>query len=94
MALGAYKVSRREGLQIPSDLAIVGFDDIPLAEYVEPALTTVHQPIYRIGRRAAEILTRRVLDADADGTAGVREVFRTRVVIRESCGARTPGRQP
>jgi LacI family transcriptional regulator len=91
MAIGAMKVCKRAGLRIPQDIAFVGFDDVPLAEHVEPALTTVHQPIYQIGRRAAETLIGRVLDnSDDDLTAATHLVLRTRLVVRESCGARRP----
>ncbi|HEY3267000.1 MAG TPA: LacI family DNA-binding transcriptional regulator [Armatimonadota bacterium] len=85
MALGAMKALKREGLRVPDDVAVVGFDDVPLAQHVEPALTTVHQPIYQLGRRAAEILTAQIISGSTDAT---RAMLRTRLVIRESCGAR------
>lgn len=88
MAIGAMKVIKREGLSIPEDLAMVGFDDIPMCQYLEPALTTVHQPIYQVGRRAAETLLSRIEEQDDTMTAGTRHILRTRLVIRESCGAR------
>jgi DNA-binding LacI/PurR family transcriptional regulator len=86
-ALGAYQVLRREGLKVPSDIAVAGFDDIPLAQYVAPSLTTVHQPFYRLGETAAELLIARIRgEAPSDGDA--HHVIRTRLVIRESCGGR------
>jgi DNA-binding LacI/PurR family transcriptional regulator len=91
MALGAMKAIKREGLRIPQDIAIVGFDDIPLAQHVEPALTTVHQPIYQLGRLAAETLVNNLKEGRHEGAWGVRQVLRTRMVIRESCGARKAG---
>lgn len=53
MALGAMKAASQRGLSVGDDLAITGFDDIPLAQYANPPLTTVHQPIYEIGRQLA-----------------------------------------
>jgi DNA-binding LacI/PurR family transcriptional regulator len=91
MAIGAMKVIRREGLRVPEDIAVVGFDDIPVAQYIEPSLTTVHQPIYQVGRRAAETLAMRLSDGPEgpdDMTSATRHILRTRLVIRESCGGR------
>ena len=89
MALGAMKTIRREGFRVPEDIAVIGFDDIPISQYIEPSLTTVHQPMYQIGRRAAETLAAQVLNG-RDETAATRHILRTRLVIRESCGARRP----
>lgn len=91
-AIAAMTVIKRAGLTVPHDIAVVGFDDIPLAQHVEPALTTIHQPIYRMGQRAAELLMAR-MGADGDEAAAAGgQVLRTRLVVRESCGARgVPG---
>ncbi|WP_022834869.1 LacI family DNA-binding transcriptional regulator [Salisaeta longa] len=56
MAIGAMAALQKEGIVIPDDLAIVGFDDIPSAQYTTPSLTTVRVPVYELGRRAAERL--------------------------------------
>ena len=56
MAIGAMNRIQQAGLQIGRDIAIGGFDDIPLAAYVSPPLTTLHQPIYDIGRRTCAML--------------------------------------
>ncbi len=56
MAIGAIKALRKRNLRIPEDISIVGFDGIPLSEYIEPSLTTVVQPIYEMGRTAAKLL--------------------------------------
>lgn len=88
MALGAMKAIKREGLRIPDDVAVVGFDDIPLAQHIEPTLTTVHQPIYHLGRLAAETLVNNLKEGRHEGAWGVRQVLRTRLVIRESSGGR------
>ena len=53
MAIGALHALRDAGLRVPEDIAIGGFDDIPMARYVEPALTSVHVDISALGERAA-----------------------------------------
>lgn len=56
MAIGAMRAIREHGFQIGTEVAITGFDDIPLAQHTVPPLTTVHQPIYQIGKRVAHML--------------------------------------
>jgi LacI family transcriptional regulator len=58
VAMGAMLAVKRAGLRIPEDIAIVGFDDIPLAEFFDPPLTTVHLPAYGLGLAAGERLIR------------------------------------
>jgi len=60
VALGAILAIKRKGLSIPEDIAVVGFDDIPLAEYYDPPLTTVRLPAYGLGWAAGERLVRLV----------------------------------
>jgi LacI family transcriptional regulator len=56
LALGALKALDEKGLNVPGDISIVGFDDIPMADYVSPPLTTVRQPAYEKGVEACKIL--------------------------------------
>lgn len=56
MAIGAIKALKRRNLEVPDDISVLGFDGIPLSEYIEPSLTTVVQPIYEMGRTAAKLL--------------------------------------
>ncbi|MGD9048454.1 MAG: LacI family DNA-binding transcriptional regulator, partial [Anaerolineae bacterium] len=56
MAVGALKVIREAGLQVPQDVALVGFDDVPVFSALQPALTTVRQPIEQMGSMAADLL--------------------------------------
>src|SRR5690606_41159578 len=51
MAIGALLAAREAGLRVPDDVSIAGFDGIPMAEVVDPPLTTVQQPIYELGRK-------------------------------------------
>jgi LacI family transcriptional regulator len=55
-ALGLYEAARQGGLRVPQDLSIVGFDDLPVARWVSPPLTTVRQPLAEMGRAAAQML--------------------------------------
>ena len=56
MAIGAMRAAQEKGLKIGHEIAVTGFDDIPLAEHTYPPLTTVHQPIYQIGKRVTAML--------------------------------------
>jgi LacI family transcriptional regulator len=56
MAFGALKALREEGLSVPADISVVGFDGISMSRYTDPSLTTVRQPIAELGRKAVEIL--------------------------------------
>jgi LacI family transcriptional regulator len=84
MALAAMRALREEGLRVPEDVAIVGFDDMPAAAASEPSLTTVRQPVRRLGEVATTTLLE--LIADPDG-APRRTVLPTELVIRASTGA-------
>lgn len=83
MALGALRALRDAGRRVPEDIALVGFDDMPFAAHVDPPLTTVRQPIHRLGALAAETL----IDLIEHPEAGTRRiVLPTELVIRASCG--------
>ena len=85
MAVGAMRAAREAGLGIPDDVAFVGFDDLPLAENSLIKLTTVRQPISRLGAHAVELL----LDVIATGIKPLRHVILgTELIVRESCGAK------
>jgi DNA-binding LacI/PurR family transcriptional regulator len=56
MAAGALRALREAGLRVPQDVALVGFEDAPVARQTEPQLTTVHRPVEEMGRRMAELL--------------------------------------
>ena len=67
MAIGVMRALRGRGLAIPADVSIVGFDDIDLAQHVDPPLTTVHQPIRRKGEEAVRLLLTVIEGRDAAG---------------------------
>lgn len=84
MAVGALGALHDAGVQVPEDIAMAGFDDIPLAHYINPALTTVHVDIPGLGRRAVELL----LDPREGPDAGAarHETLPPMLVVRSSCG--------
>jgi len=84
MALGALRAIRETGRRVPQDIALVGFDDAPWAAHAEPPLTTVRQPLQRLGGMAVEVLTELIEDPDS---APYRVALPTELVIRSSCGA-------
>ncbi len=83
MALGAMTAIQERGLQVGRDVSVVGFDDIPLAAYSHPALTTVHQPIYRIATMVTEMLIRLLKGEPLEER--VRWI-KPRLVVRKSTG--------
>jgi DNA-binding LacI/PurR family transcriptional regulator len=84
MVIGALQAIDRVGLRCPEDIALVGFDDFEWAAVMHPRLTTVRQPTYEIGEKAAQLLFDRLEQRDA-----LPQVVRLqpRLIIRESCGA-------
>ena len=83
MAVGGLGVLRAAGLQVPSGIAVTGFDDIALARHVQPPLTTVRQPMRDLGEQAVRLLYGRLAKP-----ASRREslVLPTQLVLRRSCG--------
>jgi LacI family xylobiose transport system transcriptional regulator len=80
-ALGVYQAARESRLHIPEDLSVVGFDDLPVARWVGPPLTTVRQPLIEMAETAAEL----VLDlARGVPPAQPRIELATELVVRES----------
>ncbi len=83
MAIGALQVLEDNGCRVPSDIALIGYDDINLTGLIRPPLTTVHQPMEEVGRRAAQSLIEQLEGKVAD----VRQIeLPTELMIRKSCG--------
>ena len=84
VAVGIYKASKELGIRIPKDISIIGNDDIPLARYLEPSLTTIRQPKFKLGYKSTEFL----LDYIVNGTYNKNDVktfiFETKLIIRNS----------
>ncbi|MEU6533609.1 LacI family DNA-binding transcriptional regulator [Streptomyces sp. NPDC046928] len=79
-ALGVLEAARVKGLRVPEDLSVVGYDDVPLAQWSSPPLTTVHQPLRSMAEEAARMLLR----PDAPGAAAQRIELATNLVVRQS----------
>jgi DNA-binding LacI/PurR family transcriptional regulator len=62
MTIGALNAIHQRNLKVPTDVAIVGFDDLPFAEALDPPLTVVRQPAYEVGRQAMELLLKRIME--------------------------------
>jgi LacI family transcriptional regulator len=88
LAIGAVRALYEAGLGVPTDVSIVGFDDIDITPYLAPALTTVRQPIGEMGRRAAVLMS--ALIAGEAAEAGP-DVLGHELVVRESSRALRPG---
>ncbi len=85
VAIGALKAIQNTGLNVPHDVALVGFDDVPLSEFIEPSLSTVRLPAYGLGWGAADMLIRRVNNEVIRQPAVLLE---TELIVRKSCGAK------
>lgn len=91
MALGAMSAAQERGLVVGRDIAITGFDDTPWAEHAHPPLTTIHQPIYRIGTMVCEMLVKVI---NGEELSERQIILQPSLVIRQSSGAtdRRPGK--
>jgi LacI family transcriptional regulator len=85
LAEHAWRVLRRRGLKIPGDISLVGFDDVPWMEMVDPPITVVDQPTVELGRSAARLLLRRLHGGPALPPAV--EILQPHLVVRGSTGA-------
>lgn len=87
MAMGLLQSLREGNVAVPDDVRVVGYDDHPLSQYIQPKLTTVGADFVNVGREAAHLLLRLL-----DGEDGVwtHTVLPTHLVVRNSCGCETP----
>lgn len=83
VAIGAMQAIQEAGLRVPEDIAVIGFDDIPLAAQVQPALTTIRQPIAQKSAQAVSILLD-LIEGRVEGP--IQVLLPTQLVIRESSG--------
>jgi DNA-binding LacI/PurR family transcriptional regulator len=83
MALGLISAAQGLGLTVGRDVAVTGFDDVPLAAHSHPPLTTVRQPIYEIGQRICEMLMHLLQGKTLEERHVILE---PQLVVRESCG--------
>lgn len=90
MAIGALRALREARVRVPEDLSLAGFDDVPIARYLTPPLTTVRVEIAEMGRRAVDYLVN-TLETGSDGSRK-HDLIAATLVVRESCGAHLGGR--
>jgi len=83
-ASGAIAALREAGRRVPEDVAVVGFDDVSFARFLNPPLTTVRAPIEQVGREAV----RQLVNLIRNGSAEAKTLLATELVIRESCGCK------
>ena len=81
MAIGAIKAIEESNLRVPQDISIVGFDDVPMAQYCSPPLTTIRQPAFEKGARAASLLIKCLVSEECDPQSVVLDV---ELVVRKS----------
>ena len=81
-ALGAMHALARRGISVPGDVAVTGFDDVPVARHLHPPLTTVRQPMQELGATAFEVLYSKI----STGKAEADVVLPVQLIVRESCG--------
>jgi LacI family transcriptional regulator len=83
MAFGAISAAQELGLEVGQDVAIAGFDDVPMAEASHPPLTTINQPIYKIGQMVAEMLIK-IIRGEALTSRQI--LLQPELIVRRSCG--------
>ena len=84
MAVGAMRAIRDQRMSVPGDLSVVGFDDLDLAQLIDPPLTTVHQPVRRKGEEAVRLLLSAISGRFAERPEHIR--LETRLIVRASTG--------
>jgi len=83
IAIGAYKAAKERGIKIPQDLSLIGFDNIETSSHIEVPLTTISQPINKMGKMAVEVLVERIEKENSEKLQKI--VLEPKLVIRESC---------
>ncbi|MBT4290027.1 MAG: LacI family DNA-binding transcriptional regulator [Deltaproteobacteria bacterium] len=83
VAIGAYIVLKERNIQIPKEMALVGFSNDPVSALLEPALTTVSQPIYDIGKTAAKMLLEQI-DNGEQTQKPIVKIYKTELIVRQS----------
>ncbi|PKE30076.1 transcriptional regulator RbsR [Rahnella sp. AA] len=84
MAVGVYQALYQRGLRVPDDVAVVGYDDIQLAQYMMPPLTTIHQPKDSLGELAVDALLHRLQEPESEPQV---LVLTPELVVRQSVGS-------
>jgi DNA-binding LacI/PurR family transcriptional regulator len=85
VALGSLNALYQQNIRVPEDIAIMGFDDIPLSKHLAPPLSTIHIPAYKLGWNAANLLINWL---EQEETPQHDCILETELIVRESCGSR------
>ena len=85
MAVGVLKAASDMGFDVPGDVSVIGFDDIRIASYLRPALTTIRQPISMIGKKAVELLLEMVRRGAASVPRPRSVSMEPELIVRDSC---------
>jgi DNA-binding LacI/PurR family transcriptional regulator len=85
VALGAMRAIREHGLSIPRDIALVGFDDVTVSQFIEPSLTTMRLPLAEMAHRACDMLIGLI---QGNFTGRTQVFLDAKLIVRTSCGAR------
>ncbi|WP_158734591.1 LacI family DNA-binding transcriptional regulator [Alteribacillus sp. YIM 98480] len=91
MAMGAIKAVKESGLQVPEDIAIVGFDNLKMSMVIEPHLTSIDQPKYDIGQKAMNLLVQMI---NKEQIKKRSFVMKDELIIRDSCGGKARSTMP
>jgi len=86
MAVGVMEKIKQSGLSIPQDIAVVGFDNLKISGYLEPKLTTVTKPMYRMGLVAARLLFDIMEDENQEENEPQEILIQSKLKVRKSCG--------
>ena len=82
MAIGFMKMASKNGLEIPKDIAIAGFDDLPICTHVHPSLTSIRSDYQALGKKALKVLQEKTSSSDIH--SGVQSIIPVTISIRES----------
>jgi LacI family repressor for deo operon, udp, cdd, tsx, nupC, and nupG len=85
MAMGVVKAAKDHGLKVPEDLAVVGFDNISFSAIFEPALTTVAQPLFKMGQVSMQLLLQQIQGVQV---SKIQHILESELIIRDSCGGK------
>lgn len=94
VAVGVYRAAKELRLRVPENISVIGNDDIPLAKYLAPPLTTVHQPKYKLGYKSAKLLIEHIQSGTHDNEKVKIVELPTRLIIRDSVAKRTSANIP
>ncbi len=81
MAIGVIEQIKKQKLKVPKDIAVIGFDNIVISEFIQPSLTTIAQPMYEIGKSSVEVLLKLI---SKEEKSPIRRILETELIIRES----------